>query len=100
MLPKLAIVTLGLPHAPIADADAIPVLNHWKNVCVPVAWQAPTMLTRAPSAEPVGSCVLVQPRPGLKGEPLMNDVTPETSQSSKTILAGLKFNLVPTFGNE
>src|SRR5262245_31783572 len=99
MLPKLAMVTLGLPHAPIAGADTMPVLNHWKNVCVPVVWHGPVMLTRAPSAEPVGSCVLVQPRPGLKGAPLTNDVTPETSHPSKTTLAGLKFIFVPSFGS-
>src|SRR6516164_9413899 len=99
MLPKLAMVTFGLPHDPMAGAAAIPVLNHWKKVCVPVAWQEPTMLTRAPSADPVGSCELVQPRPGLKGAPLMKEVTPETSQLSRTHLAGVKFILVPTFGS-
>ena len=51
------------------------------------------MLTRAPSAEPVGSCVVVQPRPGVNGLPLMNDVTPETSQLSRTHLAGLEVHL-------
>src|SRR5437879_13879918 len=98
MLPKFAMVTLGLPHAPIAGAAAMPVLNHWKKVCGPVPWQEPTMLTRAPSAEPVGSCVEVQPSPGLKRLPLMNEVTPLSSQLSRTHLAGVKFILVPTFG--
>src|ERR1051325_6455645 len=91
IFPKLAMVTLGLPQAPIAGGAAMSVLNHLKKVWVPLAWQDPTMLTRAPSAEPVGSCVEDQPRPGLNGLPLMNEVTPESSHPSSTNLAGLRF---------
>src|ERR1035437_1339190 len=56
------------------------------------------MLGRAPSAEPVGSCVVVQPRPGVNGLPLTNAVTPLISQLSRTHLAGWTFSLVPGFG--
>jgi hypothetical protein len=93
-------VTFGLPHAPTTGAAAIPVLNHWLNVWVPSAWHLPTRFTRAPSALPVTSCVLVQPRPGVNGLPLMNDVTPEISQLSVTEPAGLLFIFLPRFGRE
>ena len=73
MLPKFAMVTLGLPHAPMTGAAAMPVLNHWKN-CVPFAWQAPDDVDAGAFGGAGDSCEVVQPSPGVKGEPLMNDV--------------------------
>src|SRR3954453_53110 len=95
-LPKFAIVTLGLPHCPMTGAETIPVLNQDMKVFCPS--QLPTILARAPSVEPVTSVEVVQPRPGVNGEPLPTLHMPLRFQLSKTHFAGRTFILVPTFG--